>query len=69
MFMENISQYLPLILPLLILQLIFQIFALVDLFRRSKEEIRWENKIIWVLIILVFGILGPIVYFIFGRKT
>lgn len=68
MLMENISQYLPLILPMIILQLIFQIFALVDLFRRPKEEIRWENKIIWVLIVLVFGMLGPIVYFIFGRK-
>lgn len=67
--MENISQYLPLILPIIILQLIFQIFALVDLFRRTKEEIRWENRIIWVLIILVFGILGPIAYFIFGRKV
>lgn len=67
--MENISQYLPLILPILILQLIFQIFSLVDLFRTPKEEIRWENRIIWVLIILVFGILGPIAYFVFGRKV
>lgn len=66
--MENISQIFPLILPLIILQLIFQIFAIINLIRRSKEELRWENKIVWGIIILVFGILGPIIYFIFGRK-
>lgn len=66
--MENISQIFPLILPLIILQLIFQIFAIINLIRRSKEELRWENKIVWGIIILVFGILGPIIYFLFGRK-
>ncbi len=66
--MENISQILPLIFPLIILQLIFQIFTIIDLIRRPKEELRWENKIVWGIIILIFGILGPIIYFIFGRK-
>ncbi len=66
--MENISQIFPLILPLIILQLIFQIFAVINLIRRPKEELRWENKIVWGIIILVFGILGPTIYFLFGRK-
>jgi hypothetical protein len=66
--MENVSQYIPLILPLIILQIIIQILALVDLLRRDKMELRGENKIIWAFIILVFSIIGPIVYFLFGRK-
>ncbi|MEN2984423.1 MAG: PLD nuclease N-terminal domain-containing protein [Dictyoglomaceae bacterium] len=66
--MDNLSQVLPLIFPLIILQVVFQIFALVDLIRRPREEIRGENKIIWGIVILVFNILGPIIYFIFGRK-
>ncbi|ACK41616.1 MULTISPECIES: PLDc N-terminal domain-containing protein [Dictyoglomus] len=66
--MEALRQNFPLLLPLFVVQLIFQITAIVDIFKRSKEEIRWENKIIWLIIILVFGFLGPVIYFIFGRK-
>lgn len=66
--MESISQIFPLILPLIIIQIIFQIFAIVDLVRRPKEEIKGENKLIWGIVILVFAIMGPIIYFIFGRK-
>ncbi|MCS7201494.1 MAG: PLD nuclease N-terminal domain-containing protein [Dictyoglomus sp.] len=66
--MDNLFQVLPLIIPLIILQVVFQIFALVDLIRRPREEIRGENKIIWGIVILIFAMLGPIIYFIFGRK-
>lgn len=66
--MEALRQNFPLFLPLFLIQLIFQIIAIVDIFKRSKEEIRWENKIIWLIIILAFGILGPVIYFIFGRR-
>ena len=66
--MENLFQYIPLILPLIILQIIIQILALVDLIRRDRMEIRGESKIIWIFVILIFSIIGPIVYFIFGRK-
>ncbi len=66
--MEALRQNLPLFLPLFLIQLFFQITAIVDIFKRSREEIRWENKIVWLIIILAFGILGPVIYFIFGRK-
>jgi len=67
--MESLTKNLPLFLPIIIVQIIFQITALIDLIKRNKEEIRWKNKIIWLIIIFVFGILGPILYFIFGRKS
>ncbi|HOP95617.1 MAG TPA: PLD nuclease N-terminal domain-containing protein [Dictyoglomaceae bacterium] len=65
--MDNISQYIPILLPLVIIQVIFQILSLVDLFKRQKEEIRGE-KILWVFVILLMGILGPVLYFLLGRK-
>ncbi|ACI19959.1 PLD nuclease N-terminal domain-containing protein [Dictyoglomus thermophilum] len=66
--MEGLRENFILFLPLLLIQLVFQILAIVDLIKRNKEEIRWENKIIWAIIILAFGILGPMAYFVFGRK-
>ncbi|MFA7502601.1 MAG: PLD nuclease N-terminal domain-containing protein [Anaerovoracaceae bacterium] len=54
-----------LLLPLIILQVGLQIFALISLFKQSLPK---EKKIIWVLIIIFLNLLGPIIYFIFGRK-
>jgi len=65
--LDNISQYIPILLPLVIIQVIFQIVSLVDLFKRQKEEIRGE-RVLWVFVILLMGILGPVLYFLLGRK-
>ncbi|MCK7486716.1 MAG: PLD nuclease N-terminal domain-containing protein [Bacillus subtilis] len=40
-----------------------QIIAIVNLVKR--EKVRFNNKWIWVAIILLFNILGPIIYFAF----
>ena len=58
---------LPLLLPLAFLELILVVFALVDLIRREPERVR-GSKVVWVLIILFISTLGPICYFIVGRK-
>jgi hypothetical protein len=54
-----------LIAPLLVVQLILIIIALIDL---SKAERTNGPKWMWVLIILFINILGPILYFILGKK-
>ena len=54
------------IAPLVIINLIFVIFALVDLAKRPK--VLWDNKIIWVLLIVFVQYLGWISYFLLGRK-
>ncbi|MGF1470396.1 MAG: PLD nuclease N-terminal domain-containing protein [Rubrobacteraceae bacterium] len=40
--------------------------ALLDIYRRPKEEI-WGNKALWTLASFV-NFVGPISYFLFGRK-
>lgn len=55
-----------LLLPLIILELILVVAALVDLAKR--EKVAGGNKIAWALAIIFIGTIGPIVYFIFGRK-
>jgi hypothetical protein len=66
--MEFIIKYLAYLLPIIIIQIVFQIIAIVDLVRRPHEEIRGGSKALWVVVIIIFEILGPVIYFIFGRK-
>ncbi len=54
-----------LIAPFLILQLILVVVALIDL---SKQDNVNGPKWVWVLVILCINTIGPIIYFIFGRR-
>lgn len=59
------SKILPLLIPILIIQIGLQIYALIDLSR--QEQVR-GSKWLWVLIIILGEIVGPIVYFLFARR-
>jgi len=55
-----------LVAPLIVIQLILLVVALIDLIRiRSTNGPKW----VWALVIIFFNVIGPIVYFIFGRKS
>lgn len=54
-----------LLAPLIIIQFILIIVALVDLFK-TKETL--GPKWLWLLIIVLITTIGPILYFIIGRK-
>ncbi|GAC1350397.1 MAG: hypothetical protein NVSMB27_32520 [Ktedonobacteraceae bacterium] len=58
---------LGLVLPLAALELILIIVALVDLIRREPSRVN-GSKIVWGLIIVLIATIGPICYFILGRK-
>jgi hypothetical protein len=54
------------IAPIILIEIGLAIAAMVDLVRRKK--VAGDNKLLWGAVILFIGIIGPIVYFIFGRK-
>ncbi len=56
-----------LIMPIIVIQVILVVIALVDLLRREKTEVN-GSKILWVLIIIFINLIGPIIYFVIGRK-
>jgi hypothetical protein len=60
----KVQQYLPLLLPLVILQLSMMIFSLSDLLRQSHTK---GPKWVWALLVVFVQLFGPIVYFLFGR--
>ena len=55
------------LLPLLVIELGLVVFSLVDLFKPERQVIG-DNKLVWALIIVLVGTIGPIVYLLAGRK-
>lgn len=53
------------IAPLLVVQVILTLTALIDWI---KQEHTRGPKILWLLIILFISMLGPVLYFIIGKK-
>jgi hypothetical protein len=62
-----LDTWLPLILPLAIIELVLIAVALVDLVRRDPRQVR-GSKVVWVLVILLISTFGPICYLLLGRK-
>ena len=62
----EVKEMILIITPLLVINLIFVIIALIDLAKRQK--VLWNNKVLWVLLIVFVQYLGWICYFLFGRK-
>ncbi len=61
----TLKEYLPFIIPLFIVQLALGIIALIHVLRHPHY--RFGNKILWALIVMFIQIIGPVVYFAFGR--
>lgn len=55
-----------LIAPLFIIQLILLIVSFIDLSRIEKTN---GPKLLWVFIIVFVNIIGPILYFVIGRRN
>lgn len=63
--MQGLMEYLPFLIPIIIIEWALAITALIHVLRHPNY--RFGNKVVWILIVLVFQIIGPIVYFAFGR--
>ena len=55
-----------LLIPLVALELTLMIVALVDLVKR--ERVKFDNKVVWALLIVLVNIIGPVVYLVWGRE-
>ncbi len=64
--LETIKEMLPFLIPLAVIELGLMAFALVDLIRR--DVVKGGRKLPWGIVIVIFGIIGPIVYLLIGRE-
>lgn len=53
---------------LIVVQIVLDVIALTDLYRRPVEQLTMPNKWIWVAIILLASTIGAILYLIIGRR-
>ncbi len=63
--MDILMNNLPILMPLFVAQIVFGLIALVHVLKHPHY--RFGNKVMWAFIVMIVNIIGPIVYFIFGR--
>jgi hypothetical protein len=63
--METLNELLPFLIPVILLQIALMVVALVDLVRRERTR---GPKWVWVLVIVLVNLIGPVVYLLFGRE-
>ncbi len=53
------------IAPIIVLELVLMLIALVDWIRNKETN---GPRIMWLFVILLIQIIGPVLYFVIGRK-
>ena len=56
-----------LVLPLAVIEVGLLVFALVDLLR-PERRVLGGSKLVWALVIVLIGTIGPLVYLLVGRR-
>ena len=62
--MNTLYEYFPILLPVIIIELILMVTALIHVLRHPNY--RFGNRVVWIVIVVFIQIAGPIVYFLFG---
>ncbi len=62
---DVLKQYLPLLIPLLVIQLGLMTAAIIDLIKREKTR---GPKWLWFVVVIFVNTIGPIIYFVAGRE-
>ncbi|HJE19746.1 MAG TPA: PLDc N-terminal domain-containing protein [Aliicoccus persicus] len=64
---DEIQAYLPFLIPLIGLQVLLSLTALIMLIRQNR--VHYMNKLLWALIIILFNLIGPILYFVLEKRA
>jgi len=63
--MDLLTEYLPFIIPLALIQLGLMVAALIHILRHKTY--RTGNRVLWILVSVLVNTIGPILYFAIGR--
>ncbi|MEC9485821.1 MAG: PLDc N-terminal domain-containing protein [Candidatus Izemoplasma sp.] len=66
--LETFIELLPLLIPIILIDVGIRIYALVDLLKPDRIVTINNNKIVWILIIAIVNF-GGFIYLLFGRKS
>ncbi len=62
---EQLNQYLPFLIPLIMLQIGLMIATVVHILRHDTYRI--GNRTVWLIIGVFVSIIGPVLYFAIGK--
>lgn len=63
---EQLMQYLPFLIPLVVAELALMITALIHVIKH--DSYKHGSRVLWVIVVVIVGIIGPILYFTLGRS-
>lgn len=63
--LQTLVQYIPYLIPIILIQLVLLVICMADLLRREKTK---GPKWAWALVILFIQLIGPILYLVLGRE-
>ena len=65
--MDNILEFLPFLLPLIVAQLALLAYTLYHIF--THDTYKRGTRVMWIVLTLLFmNFIGPIIYFLFGKE-
>ena len=64
---DTLTEYLPLLLPLIVAELALFVWALVHVL--THKTYKHGNRVLWLIVVIVMmNFVGPILYFILGKE-
>ncbi len=63
----DVGTIIAILAPIIVIQLVLIVIALRDL-ARPERVVQGGNKWAWVVVICLFGLIGPLAYFWVGRE-
>ena len=63
---QQIIDFLPILIPLSIIQVGLMVVALIHILRHNTYKV--GNRVLWIVLVLLLNIIGPVLYFCIGRS-
>ena len=65
--MDALLEMLPLLIPILVLDAVLAVAAALHVLRHPHY--RFGSKAFWLVVVIVFLLIGPVTYFVVGREN
>lgn len=63
--MNTLFEILPLLIPLLLIDIALAAAAVMHILKHPRY--RFGNKTLWLVIVVILLLFGPVLYFVFGK--
>ncbi|WP_130860606.1 PLD nuclease N-terminal domain-containing protein [Gracilibacillus phocaeensis] len=65
---QTIQELIQILAPFIIIQFILMVIALFAWFKARQNNMLKGNEWVWLIVIILLNVIGPILFFIFGRR-